>query len=70
MTRTNDQPMNFDRREFLGAAGGFTLALTIAPERLSLVDEALADGPVSLNLWLTIDTDGTIRIVSPAARTN
>jgi len=63
---------DFSRRDFFGAAAGLTLALTIAPDPLVLLGEgaggeALADGPLSPNVWITIATDGTITIVSPAA---
>jgi isoquinoline 1-oxidoreductase beta subunit len=53
------------RREFLAGAAGFTLALTALPA--GLAGEALADAPLEPNIWLTIATDGTITIVSPAA---
>jgi isoquinoline 1-oxidoreductase beta subunit len=61
-----------NRRDFLGAAAGLTFALTIAPDALSLIDEAFADAPDSSapyapNLWLKIAPDGTITMVSPAA---
>jgi isoquinoline 1-oxidoreductase beta subunit len=54
-----------NRREFLARAAGFTLFLGVAPD--TLMGEALADAPLSPNVWLTISTDGTITIVSPAA---
>ena len=53
------------RREFLATAAGFTLALTALPA--GSIGEALADAPLEPNVWLTIATDGTITIVSPAA---
>jgi isoquinoline 1-oxidoreductase beta subunit len=61
-----------NRRDFLGAAAGLTFALTIAPDALSLIDEAFADAPDSSapyapNVWLKIAPDGTITMVSPAA---
>jgi isoquinoline 1-oxidoreductase beta subunit len=61
-----------NRRDFLGAAAGLTFALTIAPDALSLIDEAFADAPDSSapytpNVWLRIAPDGTITMVSPAA---
>src|SRR5712671_2667057 len=55
------------RREFLATAAGVTFALTISPDPFALTGEAVADAPLSPNLWLTIATDGTITIVSPAA---
>src|SRR3984893_122161 len=59
----------FSRRDFLGAATGLTLALTVSPDPLAFMDtgEALADAPMSPNVWVSIATDGTITIVSPAA---
>src|ERR1700681_3412175 len=61
----------FNRRDFLGAATGLTLALTVSPDPLAFMDglagEALADAPMSPNVWVSIATDGTITIVSPAA---
>src|SRR5271166_25519 len=61
-----------NRRDFLGAAAGLTFALTIAPDALSLIDEAFADAPDSSapyapSVWLKIAPDGTITMVSPAA---
>src|SRR5712691_2001806 len=63
---------DLNRRDFFGAAAGLTLALTAAPDPLAFIGEglpgaAMADGPLSPNVWLTIATDGTITIVSPAA---
>ena len=61
-----------NRRNFLSATAGLTFALTLAPDALSLVDEAFADAPdpaapLSPSVWLTIAPDGTITVVSPAA---
>src|SRR3974377_2383023 len=60
--RTADHDLS--RREFLGAAAGLTLALTVRPAPLAFVGEAVAEAP---NVWVTIATDGTITVVSPAA---
>src|SRR5260370_6191738 len=70
--RIDPRTTALSRRDFLGAATGLTLALTVTPDPLALVGaglsgEALADGLLSPNVWLTIATDGTITIVSPAA---
>src|ERR1035438_1616205 len=67
MTRQNDAHADIDRRDFIVAMAGFTLALTVLPDRLAFKGQALADTPLLLNVWLTIATDGTITIVSPAA---
>src|SRR6516165_12385628 len=65
---THIQP-DISRRDFFGAAAGLTLALTAAPDPLALLGEgeAFAETPLSPNVWLTIATDGTITVVSPAA---
>src|SRR5579859_4450866 len=65
MTRQFAPTTDISRRDFL-AATGLTLALTVAPD-LAFVGEAAAEAPLSANLWVTIGTDGTITIVSPAA---
>ena len=59
-----------NRRNFLKSTAGLTFALTIAPDALSLVDEAFADAPnppYAPSVWLTIAPDGTITVVAPAA---
>src|SRR5262249_30393171 len=66
--RTTD----LSRRDFLSAAAGLTLALTVTPDPLAILGEdpsgtAKAEAALSPNVWLTISTDGTITIVSPAA---
>src|SRR6516165_9423407 len=53
------------RREFVIAATGLTLTLTLSPE--PMLREAFADVSLPINIWVTIATDGTISIVSPAA---
>src|SRR5258708_24454714 len=60
------------RRDFLGAGAGLTLGLTVTPDPLAILGEdpsgtAKAEAALSPNVWLTIATDGTITIVSPAA---
>jgi isoquinoline 1-oxidoreductase subunit beta len=57
------------RRNFLKTTAGLSLALTIAPDALSLIDDAFADAPAAYtpNVWLTIAPDGIITMVAPAA---
>jgi isoquinoline 1-oxidoreductase beta subunit len=60
---------HIDRRAFLKeSAAGLTFALTVAADPRALVGEAAAaDGPLAASVWVSIATDGTITIVSPAA---
>lgn len=57
------------RRAFLKeSALGLSFALTLAADPFALLGEAAAaEAPLAANVWLTIATDGTITIVSPAA---
>jgi isoquinoline 1-oxidoreductase beta subunit len=57
------------RRSFLGtaAAAGLTLTLTLAADPLRRGGAAQAESPFAPNLWLTIATDGSITVVSPAS---
>src|SRR3979411_945270 len=56
------------RRDFLKGTAGLTFALTLAADPSAFMSEAAA-GETSFapSVWLTIATDGTITIVSPAA---
>src|SRR5260370_40449459 len=70
--RIDPRTTDLSRRDFLGAAAGLTLALTVTPDPLAILGEdpsgtAKAEAALSPNVWLTIATDGTITIVSPAA---
>jgi isoquinoline 1-oxidoreductase subunit beta len=58
-----------NRRDFLKtSAAGLSFAFTLAADPRALMSEAAAaDGPLAANIWVTIATDGTISIVSPAA---
>src|SRR5882757_2082323 len=56
------------RRDFLKGTAGLTFALTLAADPRALMGEAAAgETPFAPSVWLTIATDGTITIVSPAA---
>ena len=56
------------RRDFLKGTAGLTFALTLSVDPLGLAGEAAAaEAPFAPSVWLTIATDGTITIVSPAA---
>jgi isoquinoline 1-oxidoreductase beta subunit len=59
----------FNRRDFLKtSAAGLSFAFTLAADPRALIGEAVAaDAPLSASAWITIATDGTITIVSPAA---
>src|SRR3954467_13391965 len=61
------QTATIGRRDFLAGSAGLTLALTILPDALPGSGAAHADAPLAPNAWITIATDGTITIVSPAA---
>src|SRR5499433_321056 len=59
---------HLSRRDFLKDTAGLTFALTLAADPLGLAaDAAAAEAPFAPSVWLTIGTDGTITIVSPAA---
>jgi len=59
----------FNRRDFLKtSAAGLSFAFTLAADPRTLMGEAAAaDAPLSASAWISIATDGTITIVSPAA---
>src|SRR5215813_11261184 len=57
-----------NRRDFLKGSAGLTFALTLPAVPLDLAGEAGAnEAPFAPSVWLTVATDGTITIVSPAA---
>ncbi len=55
------------RRGFLSGSAGLTFAFAVGAKPGALVGEANAQTSVAPNVWMTIATDGTITIVSPAA---
>src|SRR3954451_2692435 len=58
-----------NRRDFLKtSAAGLSFAFTLAADPRALIGEVVAaDAPLSASAWITIATDGSITIVSPAA---
>src|SRR5882724_1949161 len=60
---------HINRRDLLKtSAAGLSFAFTLAADPRALIGEATAaDAPLSASAWITIATDGTITIVSPAA---
>src|SRR5882724_10922421 len=60
---------HINRRDLLKtSAAGLSFAFTLAADPHALISEAAAaDAPLSASAWITVATDGTITIVSPAA---
>src|SRR5678816_2912719 len=54
------------RRSFMVGAAGFTFAVAAAPRFISTANAADAAKEAVLSPWVTIATDGTISIMSPA----
>src|SRR6201998_2676346 len=67
MTKHFARANDLNRRDFLAAAAGLTLALTVSPDPHALLGEAPPAAPMSRSVWVTIAPDGAITIVSPAA---
>ena len=62
----NNMTINQNRRNFMVGAAGMTFAVAAAPSLL--VSEAHAQNTqVKLNNWVTLHTDGTVTIMSPAS---
>lgn len=64
------QPVNAGRRRFMTGAAGLTFGVAVGAPALQLLaggDAAAATGSVKLNNWVTVFTDGTVAIMSPAA---
>jgi isoquinoline 1-oxidoreductase beta subunit len=55
------------RRGFLGGSAGLTFTFAVGAKPDALIGEAMAQTAYAPNVWMTIATDGTITIVSPAA---
>jgi isoquinoline 1-oxidoreductase beta subunit len=60
--------VNTQRRQFMVGAAGFTFGVAAGVPSALLTNEAAArSGSVMLNHWVTVFTDGTVAIMSPAA---
>lgn len=64
------RPVNAGRRRFMTGAAGLTFGIAVGAPALQLLagsDAAAATGSVKVNNWVTVFTDGTVAIMSPAA---
>src|SRR5215510_1419052 len=66
-TQQGAQDMAVSRRGFVTGAAGLTFAFTLSGSLVGRVSGALAADAAKLNAWVTIGTDNTITILSPAA---
>jgi len=63
-------PASTGRRRFMVGAAGLTFGVAVGAPALQLFaagEAAAATGSVKLNHWVTVFTDGTVAIMSPAA---
>ena len=65
MAKLIDVCAGTSRRDFLKGTAGFTLAMMVSPD--GSAGEAPAEVTLRPNVWVSIATDGTVTIVSPAA---
>jgi len=65
MAKLIDVYAGTSRRDFLKGTAGFTLAMMVSPD--GSAGEAPAEVTLRPNVWVSIATDGTVTIVSPAA---
>ncbi|MCZ6704442.1 MAG: hypothetical protein O6942_00945, partial [Bacteroidetes bacterium] len=65
-TRAMTAGLPFNRREFLKTTGaGLTFAVVLGPAAFSAAKPSYQES--SIGAWVTIDTDGGILILNPAA---
>jgi isoquinoline 1-oxidoreductase beta subunit len=68
MTACRDLRSSVSRRGFMVGAGGLTFGIAAGlPQSLGSVKAAESGREVVLTPWVTISTDGTVSIISPAA---
>ncbi|MBM3344575.1 MAG: xanthine dehydrogenase family protein molybdopterin-binding subunit, partial [Betaproteobacteria bacterium] len=58
--------INTQRRQFMVGAAGLTFGVAVAPSLL-IGDAQAQNTSVNLNNWVTLYTDGTVAIMSPAS---
>jgi len=65
----NAAPENAGRRRFMTGAAGLTFGVAVGAPLQNLVagSAEAATGSIKLNNWVTVFTDGTVAIMSPAA---
>ena len=59
--------INTQRRQFMVGAAGFTFGVAVGAPSLLVGDAHAQNSSVKLNNWVTIHTDGTVVIMSPAS---
>ncbi len=59
--------INTQRRQFMVGAAGFTFGVAVGAPSLLVGDAHAQNSIVKLNNWVTIHTDGTVVIMSPAS---
>jgi len=68
---TSHAPLNQGRRRFMAGAGGLTFGVALGLPAIFKGGEAEAQAAagkaVAINAWVTLHTDGTVAIMSPAA---
>ena len=65
--KTTETEINTQRRQFMVGAAGFTFGVAVGAPALFSGDAYAQNSSVRLNDWVTVFTDGTVAIMSPAA---
>lgn len=65
--KTTETEINTQRRQFMVGAAGFTFGVAAGAPALLSGDALAQNSSVRLNDWVTVFTDGTVAIMSPAA---